>query len=50
MFIFRIDYLSNIVKTSQLNSNILFEKEAILNNLSININTKFIKQFIGMII
>ena len=45
---FKIDYLSNIVKTSQLNSNILFEKkEKILNILSTkNINIKFIKQFI----
>jgi len=45
---FKIDYLSNIVKTSQLNSNILFEKkEVVLNILSNkNINTKFVKQFI----
>jgi endopeptidase La len=45
---FKIDYLSNIVKTSQLNSNILFEKkEKILNILTNkNINIKFVKQFI----
>ena len=45
---FKIDYLSNIIKTSQLNSNILFKKkEEILNILSTkDINSKFIKQFI----
>lgn len=47
---FKIDYLSNIVKTSQLNSSILFnKKELILNELSkknVNTNIKFIKQFL----
>jgi endopeptidase La len=45
---FKIDYLSNIVKTAQLNSNILFDKkETVLKILNDrNINLKFIKQFI----
>ena len=45
---FKIDYLSNIVKTCQLNSNLLFDKkERILKILNEkNVNTKFVKQFI----
>ena len=46
--IFKIDFLSNIVKTCQLNSNFLFQKkEMVLENLSVKkLNLKFIKQFI----